>query len=366
MALTTDQRWMWIGIGFLAAGAFHLIRYQLEQVRQMNEVKADGPAKQTISRETEDALPVETLAALAKGHNYELRSGAFKIICDRAARSPGFKNLLLNVASKDEETRSQGLTALTFMMDQNLTNAQRFDIFPAHFHYLTFYAIITALCNMTPNTYGIPGLDTVHSPDELLAINMIFKLVHECRTDTLPVALRAGLVTRWLKAYPFAEDKRATQEVFLKLLKLHSDLSPRERGRQDKMDSKLPSLIYILVHNAEARKQMRYVGLLSSSFDEHFVGDDAIMYNGSETAGELPRWAQNRRNSTLDQERARRARREAMVIGDEGQPLGRDNIFGPVEHSQIGTPHDSEEVATADELISMEEALAGEGAMRGL
>ena len=219
---------------------------------------------------------------------------------------------------------------------------------------------------MTPNTYGIPGLDTVHSPDELLAINMIFKLVHECRTDTLPVALRAGLITRWLKAYPFAEDKRATQEVFLKLLKLHSDLSPRERGRQDKMDSKLPSLIYILVHNAEARKQMRYVGLLSSSFDEHFVGDDAIMYNGSETAGELPRWAQNRRSSTLDQERARRARREAMVIGDEGQPLGRDNIFGPVEHSQIGTPHDSEEVATADELISMEEALAGGGAMRGL
>lgn len=117
-------------------------------------------------------------------------------------------------------------------------------------------------------------------------------------------AVNAGLVTRWLKQYPFGgfTSKEKRRERIKKLL-----ISEYE-------DMHMYDIMSIAVARDQSRHQLEDYGL----FDKTGLEEAE-----SETLGNGSRF----REESAEEIALRRRRREAMVIGENGMPLRRANII---------------------------------------
>lgn len=123
-------------------------------------------------------------------------------------------------------------------------------------------------------------------------------------------AVNAGLVTRWLKLYPFGG--------------FHSKKDKRERIKKvldsEYEDMLMHKIMSIAVTRDQSRRQLEDYGLMDKTgLDE----DESETSDSTKSSGNGPRVT----TEDLEQTALRRRRREAMVIGENGMPLMRANII---------------------------------------
>ncbi|KAI9806802.1 MAG: hypothetical protein M1833_002458 [Piccolia ochrophora] len=305
---------LWLGLGFFSFAALRIATRQLHHVRKVTEVSGDTAQSHIVDQETEDALKLDTLCKLAEGSSFDLRDAALKIICERSATGPTLGLLLQNVASCDPQTRSEAIVALLFLA----TSAAA----PKINTLGTFSALTTCLCHTLrdPTRGSLPQ----RPPTERNALFVLVRLL----PYNVPLALKAGLVHRWLAHYPFGNNEAQTRAAIRKYRTYNID------------DTLMSEVICTLENHPEARKQMRQVGLTGSSMGEDEDGDE-LMVDGEETAGFAT--ARRPREESTEERMVRRRRREAMVLSDGAQPLGRDDIIqrdlprdeGPVRDDEV-------------------------------
>ena len=131
----------------------------------------------------------------------------------------------------------------------------------------------------------------------------------------LSLALRAGLVTRWLAQYPFGPDPASRRQAIKHLRSWSAG------------DDLLSQIICLIEGSAEGRGQMRTAGLFASDIDEDAEGD-SFMIGGDDTAARPGSMStRRRREESMEERLVRRRRREAMVLSDGVLPLGSQDII---------------------------------------
>ncbi|KAI9741088.1 MAG: hypothetical protein M1834_002801 [Cirrosporium novae-zelandiae] len=343
MAPGLHDNLFWLGCGVAAFFAIKSIGSKLQELRELSEVKHDDQTKRLINpEETEDgttvpmstlapyaeaatqALKLDSLSKLTEGSVYEIRTAALAVISDLSLKGPARRLLLRDLRSKDEDTRSNAISALRFLTQSAPTDALS--------NLETCTALVDCLVNLfdehepdpepsSSNTANPSKYRQPIPPTEREAITVLTRFMGW----SVDICLRAGLVKRWLANYPFAGvhgDKSRKLEIVnqLKTLKIE--------------DTALGQIIsWLHSESPEGRLQMREAGLIPENDED----GDIYMIGGEGTSGwgpsssPPPRHAApgrpRRDGESREEQSLRRRRREAMVIGEEGQPLGRDNIF---------------------------------------
>lgn len=268
----------------------------------------------------EQALPTNTIAIRAS-----------KIICERAATGPAYDVLLQNVSSPDPQLRSIALLALKYVCK----NRKQFHIrdprivttiesdwyilytagsFITLVNYPTFHSLVTALENCLKDSNRPDYVKRL--PAERHAMWILSTLL----PHDVSLALKAGIVKRWLARYPFGRTEAETHEAIRKLRMWLTD------------DRIMADIVTVLENHPEGRKQMRLAGLTGSSIGESEDDDDRKTGMDDEIVV-----VRRRRNDTPEERRIRRRRREAIVVSDGRQPLGRGDI---IERWGTGPPGD--------------------------
>ena len=138
-------------------------------------------------------------------------------------------------------------------------------------------------------------------------------------------ALCAGVIDRWLSKFPI--DGTDTPEA------RNIEIVQRLKSGQSE-DILLSRIIGLLCNEAEGRRQLRKYGLIGSAMDEAQDEDgDVVMASPQEMLEqmEMEGWSgagvPRVHEESVEEQALRRRRREAMVISDDGEPLGRENII---------------------------------------
>ena len=138
-------------------------------------------------------------------------------------------------------------------------------------------------------------------------------------------ALRAGLIHRWLSKFPFGgtDTPEAQKKEIVQRLKT---------GQSE--DVLLSRIIGLICKEPEGRRQLRKYGLIGSAMDESRDEDgDVVMASPQEMLEQMDmeEWdgagVPRVHEESMEEQALRRRRREAMVISDDGEPLGRENII---------------------------------------
>jgi len=351
MAIHADDRLLWIILAgglLIAARAFP---YYLGYIYHLTEIHEEESSSQPKGRceDAEDALKLSTLEKLVVGPSYKLRASAIKIIAERSTKASTRKLLLQDLASKQPARSDQALHALWFLLsDSSLRTSpeitQQFRSDPS-----AFTAIVDCLANLLPlhadrprvradnPTASSPLLPHNRPPIETLALLILRKLLTD---QTATTAFSAGLVSKWLKHYPFPcalpENGCRRQDV-VKLFK--------KWGQDDPL---MASIMTKITSQPTGLKQLRKYGLTGSSYGEakiDFGGiDDVFMADGEAPAdNDIPSTtspgeaaarsnpSRSRRHPDPASNQAERAvrqrRREAAVYSEGNAPLTQDNIF---------------------------------------
>ncbi len=347
MPVHADDRLLWIIVGSGLLIIANAIPYYLQRVETVTVVTHDEDPTKGPCEDAEDALKLSTLEKLAASPSYKLRSSAVKIVAERSTRGATRKLLLQDLASKNSVRREKALHALWFLVSDSSLRQSPEIVQQFSSDIAAFSAIVECLANLLPLHENGPRLradnPTASSPllprnrpaSETSALLILRRLLTE---QNASIALAAGLVSRWLKHYPFpcalAENGSRRHQV-VKLFKTF--------WRYD--DPLMASIITTITHTADGLKQLRRHGLTGSSYGEAEVDfggiDDVFMTDGEDTAG-VPSvssssgaaagsssWSRRPADPSSNQaERAvRQRRREAAVYSEGDAPLTQDNIF---------------------------------------
>ncbi|BDD57891.1 hypothetical protein MAP00_003215 [Monascus purpureus] len=252
---------------------------------------------------------------------------ALRIISERSTKSSTRDLLLKDLASKNKERRGKALTALLFLVSNRALSrtsvSSRLKDLP------TYNALVDCLCNFleehveeTSTTISpiFPKTRPLGERKALHAANVIIP-------ENMPAALEAGIVSRWLRKYPFpcaVSEPSRRQDVALLMKTYWSD------------DPLMSSIVSTIAAHPEGAKQLRKYDLMGSMMEENDQDDDDVesdvwMIDGEETAG-ARRFSERRfREESPEEQALRRRRREAMVLSEGGRPLGNENIIQPVQ-----------------------------------
>ncbi|MCJ1391719.1 hypothetical protein MMC18_004584 [Xylographa bjoerkii] len=318
MAVRGGDTIIWISLGIIGVCGGFLVRTQLLAVRNAARVTRQEKIPELISQHTEDALKLDTLRELAFGANQDIRNAALKIIAERTGQDSTYQILLQNVASQHVVIRDQALVTLKYL-SQGPARA-------ATHSFATMKLIITCLCDMTnKNNACQEGQDTNFEERQKPEKDALYILYSGICNNNTREALRAGLVNRWLAEYPFGGPKSPESrkvEIVQSLRTSRSD------------DYMMNRILLAVDSEPEGRKQLRKYHLLGSVIGETPDDDDdgdIFMIGGEEVAGHssarLRHQGSRIHEESLEEQALRRRRREAMVISDDGAPLGRDNII---------------------------------------
>jgi hypothetical protein len=374
MPLHADDRFLWIFIGSGLLIAANAIPYYINYIRTVTEVKHDQSPSKGPCEDAEDKLKLSTLEKLATGPSYKLRASAVNIIAERSTRDATRKLLMQDLTSKNSARRDQALHALWFLLsDASLKTSPEIT---QHFiaDASTFDAIVKCLASLLPlhkngppiradnPTASSPLLPYNRPPPETLALLILCKILGN---ETAMNALSAGLVSEWLKYYPFPcalpENDGRRQDV-VKLFKTW--------GQDDPL---MVDIMKVLTSHPEGLKQLRRHGLTGSSYGEAEVDvggvEDVFMADGEDTAGVVPvasaarpssSWSRRPPDPSSSQaERAvRQRRREAAVYSEGNAPLTQDNIFQRQSSSLGPAPETNPEIEA--ELARMNEEIERE------
>lgn len=185
--------------------------------------------------------------------------------------------------------------------------------------------------------------------------------------ESIPTALEAGVVSRWLSRYPFPCLHAPPNADYPR-----RDVAWLSRNYWSD-DPVMGSIIYALECHPEGSKQLRRYGLMGSAItegtrddyrdeddeedeededeedeedDEDDEDDDEdddeeedddedddemveLEANGEWTVNENPGLGRRAQVNDLDEQALRRRRREAMVLSEGGHPFGSENIIQP-------------------------------------
>ncbi|MCJ1397009.1 hypothetical protein MMC11_000201 [Xylographa trunciseda] len=318
MAVRGGDTIIWISLGIIGVCGALLVRTQLLAVRNAARVTRQEKIPELISQHTEDALKLDTLRELAFGANQDIRYAAVKIIAERAAQDSTYQTLLQNVASKNAATRDQALATLVYLSQGPARTATH--------SFATIKVIISCLCDMTnKNKVCQEGQDTNFEERQKPEKDALYILYFGLCRNNIREVLRAGLVSRWLAEYPFGGPNTPESRKVEIVQSLRT-------GRSD--DFMMNRILFAIDSEPEGRKQLRKHHLLGSVIGESPDDDDdgdILMIGGEEVAGHssgrLRHHGSRIHEESLEEQALRRRRREAMVISDDGAPLGRDNII---------------------------------------
>ncbi|MCJ1417093.1 hypothetical protein MMC32_003432 [Xylographa parallela] len=185
--------------------------------------------------------------------------------------------------------------------------------------------IITCLRNMIDKKTCQAGQDTNFEERQTPEKDALYIIYSGMCNSSIREALRAGLVSRWLAKYPFGGPKSSESRKVEIVQSLRA-------GRSE--DFMMRRILIAIDSEPEGRKQLRNYHLLGSVIGETPDDDDdgdVLMVGGEEVAGHsngrLRHQGSRIHEESLEEQALRRRRREAMVISDDGAPLGRDNII---------------------------------------
>lgn len=191
-----------------------------------------------------------------------------------------------------------------------------------------FVAIVDCLCLiLEEKPPQVQSTFPSARPTRPQAERRTLKILAALLPDRIPMALSAGLVSRWLIKYPFHL--------------LEQDDSQKQEGPTlDKAwrneDPTLGTVIILLLGHPQSRKSLRNHGLIGSSVLEErdteceetagdrLTDDDDIVSARDHEA------SRRHHEESADEQALRRRRREAMVLGDGDAPITRGNIIEPL------------------------------------
>lgn len=222
----------------------------------------------------------------------------------------------------------------------------QFNDFPA------FNALINCLCHLLDEHIKessdilSPICPKTRPPGEARALQLLANTL----PGNVPVALEAGVISRWLYRYPFP----CLRGKWSPVLNLYTLI----RSPYWVDDAVMSSIVKVLARNPEAARQMRTYGLMAwgnvSDMDLVAINkswrtwandgkkqraredarglqlddDDVVMENTAE--GEIPSSHHSRPSmENLDEQAVRRRRREAVVISDGDGPIQHSDIYSP-------------------------------------
>jgi len=175
----------WVSIAAFAVFAVYTTHSQLNTFKKRCAVKPDTKTV-GVEQTTEDAIKLETLQALARGVNPELRIAALKIITERALRESTLDYLVRQIDSDDASVRLRALKALKVLM-QNASHKRL--LLPE-----LFRALVGALRKARAMPNGVP----LESRGEREAIYIMTRLIQFAQGHQF--AVEAGIVD-WLMDY---------------------------------------------------------------------------------------------------------------------------------------------------------------------
>lgn len=281
MASNVGDRILWTAVILSGIAACWYIPHVLYQAKESAIVwiPQPKPNKPQLERDAEAAIRPSTLAELADGPSYHLTASAIKLTASKFLKSDAKQLLLRDIASKDYNRRDKAINALSLL----LTNpALKENSVRSHFtDDTTFTHLVTALANLLPehqktlrstNPPPSPIRPENRSAHEAELLSLLILLINEPRkintgnrsfylVDAQP-AINAGIITRWLKHYPFPCDLSKNRRWNYKRRDVVHLLRKEEWGDDDEQMS---ALVSMLMKSPTGARQLTDVGLRSSS-----------------------------------------------------------------------------------------------------
>ena len=360
-----SDRWLWVIVGgglLIAATAVpHYLRY----IYQITEAPDDKKANKRESDRHDDAelsLKLETLEKLTAAPNYALRSAAIKIIADRAIKSEPRRLLMLELAGADPEKRDKALQALWFLLSHPALKSNSRIKTQLSSKSSTWIALVDCLVNILPlhkkankslvradnPTAASPILPHNRPRAEITALKILDELLTR---ESVSRALAAGIVSRWLAAYPFPCTLPENQPQRLPVVAFFD--SPTGWSSDDvpmvmvliRIGLTPEGLAQLYRHGLAPNRRTIRLGPPVRSYTDGDDREDSAAPDGGETesvdmphlhradqALQQPRRrggpaGQRTERAVRQERRERRERREAAVYSEGDAPITQENIF---------------------------------------
>ncbi len=196
-----------------------------------------------------------------------------------------------------------------------------------------FKAIIDCLCTWLPAAQdpesSIKNEDFPYrSQPERDALTILIRLLHH----EVTLGLQAGLIFRWLANCHFDKNDKSEarrKQAIYEMLKWEYD------------DIIMCTILNALYTHDQAREELESHGLLDSAAVETNILDDdieiediwlvrngsAVEVDGGPDSEPMMRRGRRVREESVEEQALRRRRREAMVLGQDGRAVERDDII---------------------------------------
>ena len=231
---------------------------------QVNQQTQDGTTlshsqSQNMAKSASSAIKLSTLHQLLQSTNPEIRDASTKVVVERALQSStAWRLLRQQLRSKtDFKARDQALCILvqfgpTSTYDERVRRPESRKIeYEEFFHPATVVAVVDCLCNMLPAARQAENQHQHHDSAEADALWVAHKMV----SNNGGLALKAGLVRKWLVNYPLSvQDLEKTKVEIIKEMVTAYEYA-------DDYERLLCCVLFDLAEGAEGRRQMAKYGI---------------------------------------------------------------------------------------------------------
>lgn len=381
MATSVGDSILWTAVIASSIAAYWFIPSFLYHVKDLAAVSTpkSKPTRPQLVNDAEAAIKPSTIAELAHGPSYNIASSAIRLAAARFVKDAEAKRgLLRDLSSKERHRRDRAVKALQLLLQNPALKESRM-----RQHFLdnaTFSALVAALVNLLPEHQSHAGAQsTPPSPvrplnrpaHERIILESILLLLEEPRNldythgyhivNAQP-AIEAGIITNWLKDYPFPCSLPENRKHNFRKRDVVRLLEQNVWGEDDPLMSRLVQMLSKMpqgarqladagfrvssIHdrsNIRSRQwavrshpplsptdaRLDYIGLDGEEDEDNehdsetreLIDDDELM-----TRLQDPQTREGTARSAGEISRQRR-HRQAIVVAEAGQPLRPENIL---------------------------------------
>ena len=239
---------------------------------------------------------------------------AVKIITERATQSAALDLIVQDIGGKDIDRRDKALTSLLYLRTHKVLTPT----------YNMFKALIDCLSGWLPAVCPVTPYRSQPERDAVKILNLLLQ-------HNVTLALQAGIVVRWLSHCCFDPDDKS---------EARRKQAIQEMRRWHYNDVDMCSIIITLFNHEQAREELLSHGLWDRDADKKEASDGTqeiiwqvqgnipdLIFDGVNT-GPIMRRGRRVREESIEEQALRRRRREAMVLGQDGRAVERDDIIG--------------------------------------